>query len=169
MFYCHFSKRGVDGHHLLAHSIAFLGYFVKSHKSVCCATNHAICHMNLDNMNILDLSVQEDTGDSTVSFETLSVWNKYASRDEKAGKCGLLEAYAGYEICWGFGKLGHHKYTVTYTVTNIVKSYQGGDAMSFNFLSKAAGGVSSLNIYLNSDHFPDFVSLISNVMNTSPE
>ena len=106
---------------------------------------------NLDNMDILGLSVQEHKDDSIVRFETLGVWDENASRVEKAEKCGLLKANGGYEICWGFGELGHHKYTVTYTITNVVKGYQGGDAMSFNFLSNASGGADSLNIFLSSD------------------
>jgi hypothetical protein len=106
----------------------------------------------LDNMDILDLSVEEHIGDSVVPFETLSVWKEKASRFEKAGKCGLLSAKGGYEICWGFGESGHHKYKVIYTITNIVKAYQDGDAMKFNFLSEMAGGVDSVNIYLSSDH-----------------
>jgi len=116
-------------------------------------TEWYVAKHNLDNMDILGLSVQEDKGGSVVTFETLSEWKKNASRVEKAGKCGLLRANGGYEICWGFGELGHHKYTLTYTITNIVKGYQGGDAMRFNFLSEPAGGVDSLNIYLSSDHF----------------
>jgi hypothetical protein len=116
-------------------------------------TEWYVAKHNLDNMEILGLSVQEDIGGSVVPFETLSAWNENASRMKKAGKCGLLRASDGYEICWGFGELGHHKYTVTYTITNIVKGYQGGDAMSYNFLSDAAGGADSLNIYLGSDHF----------------
>ena len=108
---------------------------------------------NLDNMDILDLAVQEDKDDCVVPFETLSLWNENASLAEKAGKCGLLRANGGYDVCWGPGVSGHHKYTVTYTITNIVKGYQGGDAMRFNFLSETAGGVDSLNIYLGSDDF----------------
>ena len=116
-------------------------------------TEWFVAKHNLDNMDILDLSVQEDKGNGVITFETLGAWDENASRIEKAGKCGLLSANGGYDICWGFGELGSHKYTVAYTITNVVKGYQDGDAMSFNFLSDAAGGVGSLNIYLASDHF----------------
>jgi hypothetical protein len=116
-------------------------------------TEWYVAKHNLDNMDILDLSVQEDKSGSPVPFETLSVWDENASRAKKAGKCGLLRANGGYEICWGFGELGYHKYTVAYTITNIVKGYQGGDAMRFNFLSEPAGGVDSLNIHLSADGF----------------
>ena len=116
-------------------------------------TEWYVAKRNLDNMDILDLSMQEDKGDSVVRFDTLSAWKKSASRLKKTGKCGLLKANGGYEICWGFGEIGHHKYTVTYTITNIVKGYQGGDAMSFNFLSNMTDDVDSLNIWISSDDF----------------
>jgi len=104
---------------------------------------------NLDNMDIENLVVAEIAADgSIIQFETLPDWNVKASREEKAGKCGLLQANGGYEVCWGFGTLGHHKYIITYTITNLVKGYQGGDAMCYNFLSEAAGGADKLNIYL---------------------
>lgn len=109
---------------------------------------------NLDNMEIRDLVVEEVAEDGTViPFETLNIWDINASRTEKAGKSGLVETDGGYEICWGFGELGRHSYIVSYTITDIVKSYQGGDAMSYNFLSDAAGGADVLNIHLSADNF----------------
>ncbi|MCL1983108.1 MAG: DUF2207 domain-containing protein, partial [Clostridiales bacterium] len=117
-------------------------------------TEWYVAKHNLDNMDILDLLMVENKSDSSiVSFETLSAWDENASRSEKAWKCGLLKADGGYDICWGFGELGHHKYTLTYKITNIVKGYQGGDAMSFKFLSEADGGAGSLNIYLKAKDF----------------
>jgi len=116
-------------------------------------TEWFIAKHNLDNMQILNLVVEEVLEDgSTLTFETLDAWIPDASRSEKAGRAGLLRANGGYEICWGFGELGRRKYIVTYTMTNLVKGYVGGDAMSFNFLSDT-NGVGSLNIYINADGF----------------
>jgi len=114
-------------------------------------TEFYVARHNLDNMRIRDLEVREVTNTEPVVFETLSSWNEKASRMQKAGKCGLLEANGGYEICWGFGELGRHKYAVTYTITNLVKSYEGGDAMGFNFLSDVEGGVNQVDISLKTD------------------
>ena len=117
-------------------------------------TEWYVAKHNLDQMEILDLIVNEVASDgSMIPFETLTTWNLNASREEKAGKCGLVETNGGYEVCWGFGELGRHEYIVTYTITDIVKSYQGGDAMSYNFLSDASGGADVLNIYLSADDF----------------
>lgn len=117
-------------------------------------TEWYVAKHNLDNMEIRDLIVEEVSEDGTLTpFETLSSWNINASRAQKAGKCGLVQTNNGYEICWGFGELSRHSYIVSYTITDIVKSYQGGDAMSYNFLSDTAGGAEVLNIYLNADDF----------------
>lgn len=117
-------------------------------------TEWYVAKHNLDNMKIRDLVVEEVSEDGIlIPFETLSSWDINASRTQKAGKCGLVKASGGYEICWGFGELGRHNYIVTYTITNIVKNYRDGDAMSYNFLSDAAGGADMLNIYLSVDGF----------------
>lgn len=117
-------------------------------------TEWYVAKHDLDNMEILDLVVEEIADDGTATpFETLDTWNVNASRTKKSGKCGLVETNGGYEVCWGFGELGRHSYIVSYTITNIVKGYQGGDAMSYNFLSDAAGGADILNIYFSTDDF----------------
>ena len=119
-------------------------------------TEWYVAKHNLDNMQIRDLLVEEVTNDEVITFETLKHWDVKASRNEKAGRCGLVETNGGYEVCWGFGEMGRHQYNVTYTITNIVKGYKGGDAMSYNFLSDAAGGANTLNIFLRADDF-DFI------------
>lgn len=117
-------------------------------------TEWYVAKHNLDNMEITGLTVQEVAQDGTlITFQTLTRWNLDATRAQKAQTCGLVETNGGYEVCWGFGTLGRHSYIVTYTITNLVKSYQGGDAMSYNFLSDADGGADALNIYLSADGF----------------
>ncbi|MCL1790015.1 MAG: DUF2207 domain-containing protein [Peptococcaceae bacterium] len=117
-------------------------------------TEFYVARHNLDNMVIRDLTVIETMADGeTVVFETVSSWDLNASRGQKANKCGLMPAKGGYEICWGFGELGSHKYTVTYTITNLVKSYENGDAMGFKFLSDVDNGANQVNIYLTGDEF----------------
>lgn len=119
-------------------------------------TEWYVTRHNLDNMQISNLVVEEVTDDEVITFETLDRWDVHASRDEKAQRCGLLETDGGYDVCWGFGETGHHKYNVSYNITDIVKGYKGGDAMGFVFLDNTAGGVNTLNIYLQADDF-DFI------------
>ena len=116
-------------------------------------TEWYVAKHNLDDMDIIDLNVQENIGDGAVAFETLAAWDEKAARDAKAQRCGLLKAKGGYEICWGIGEPGHHIYTLGYTITNMVKGYQGGDAMRFNFLSDVSGGLDKLVISLGADDF----------------
>jgi len=117
-------------------------------------TEWYVARHNLDNMSIHSLVVERVFNDGTITtFETLDSWNTNASRAEKAGRSGLLRARGGYEICWGFGELGRHKYIVTYTITNIVKGFDGADIMRFNFMSNAEGGIGSLNINIEASDF----------------
>ena len=58
----------------------------------------------MDNMGDLTLSgfgVSDETG---LEYQVLPKWNINASRQEKAGKCGIVEKGRGsYELCWGLG------------------------------------------------------------------
>lgn len=45
-------------------------------------------------------------------------WDTKAS--DKEGKCGLKPISSGYELCWGIGKPGHHRYTLNYTITRVL-------------------------------------------------
>lgn len=117
-------------------------------------TEWYVAKHNLDRMAVRDLTVEEHLEDGTVIlFDTLEDWDAGASREEKANKCGLVRANRGFEICWGFGKTGRHKYDVTYRITKLVKGYEDGSALYFNFLSDAADGVDRFVIHLKADEF----------------
>lgn len=91
------------------------------------------CYIKFYNMNSIelkDISVSDETlGDYTVD----SSWNLDRSRDEKRGHCGINSVSEGYELCWGLGHPGHHTYTVSYTLTNLVKAYKDFDGFNHNF------------------------------------
>ena len=90
-------------------------------------TEYYIAKHDLDRQVISDLSVTDENGRQ---FENIGVWNSNRSREQKAYQCGLIETNGGYEICWGFGTFGSHTYTVRYRMTNLVKSYEGADALA---------------------------------------
>ncbi|OHW62703.1 hypothetical protein EUAN_04870 [Andreesenia angusta] len=58
-------------------------------------------------------------------------WNIEASREEKAGKYGIVETSSGYELCWGIGEYGYHEYTVTYTISGMVRQLEDGQGMNW--------------------------------------
>ena len=85
-----------------------------------------------DRLKIRDFKVSLD-GEK---YTTLKEWDVYASFWDKAYKCGLN--YIGrdtYEVCWGISKLGTNRYTVEYTVENVVVSYAESDGFNFRFIN----------------------------------
>lgn len=90
-------------------------------------------HKAQSGMRIEDLQVEGyiPGKNGLQKFETLGSWDIDASRDEKAGKCGINN---GEEICWGFGEYGRHQYVVSYILTNLVKSYDTNDGFNHCFV-----------------------------------
>lgn len=85
-----------------------------------------------DRLKIKDFTVSLD-GEK---YTTLEDWDVYATFWDKAYKCGLN--YIGrdtYEVCWGISKLGTNRYTVEYTVENVVVSYAESDGFNFRFIN----------------------------------
>ena len=97
-------------------------------------TEWFVAHRGLGDMRIEQLSVKGyiPGKEGLQPYQTLSSWDADASRKEKAGKCGLYNN--GQEICWGFGDYGRHEYVVSYTLTNLVKSYDTNDGFNHCFV-----------------------------------
>lgn len=97
-------------------------------------TEWYVGHKKMGKMQITDLRVEgyiPGMGDGQL-FETLEKWNLNASREEKAGTCGLNNN--GTEICWGFGDYGLHEYVVTYRLTHLIQSYDTNDGFNHCFV-----------------------------------
>jgi len=88
---------------------------------------------NLRDSDIKDLNVSDETGRQYVNEE---IWDINRSRSQKEGRCGVVTKENGYELCWGLGPEGEHVYTTTYTVTNLVKSYNDFDGFNYMFVSR---------------------------------
>lgn len=99
------------------------------------STEFYVDHKNLDDMDITDLNVKGYTpsGDS-VDFVTVGNWDIDAEREAKTGKCGIIDIDNGKEICFGVGDSGLHTYTVTYRLTNLIKSYSDADGFGYWFI-----------------------------------
>ena len=87
---------------------------------------------NLGDIRIKDLEVVDENG---LIFLNEGSWDIDRSIAQKAGKCGLHKTSGGYEICWGVGSYGYHAYTVSYTMTNVVKSLDDYDCLHMQFVS----------------------------------
>lgn len=79
----------------------------------------------MQNSELLDFSV---TG-----FEEVEEWDSGASIEEKAGKYGIIETDDGLELVWGIGEYGDNTYEVTYTLSNLVRELEDGQALLWNF------------------------------------
>ncbi|MBQ6767813.1 MAG: DUF2207 domain-containing protein [Prevotella sp.] len=97
-------------------------------------TEWYVAHKLIDGITLTGLTVEGFVPgqEGLVPFVTLSHWDLDASRQEKAGKCGL--ANGGQEVCWGFGDYGEHEYIVRYTLGHLVKSYDTCDGFNHCFV-----------------------------------
>ena len=98
---------------------------------------------NMKGMSVHSLMVWDETG---TQFKTLDDWNTNLSREEKAGKSGILKTSDGYELCWGIGSYGDHQYTIQYTIDGLVKNY--GDYAGFyhQFISDLSSPPQSVHV-----------------------
>ncbi|MDO5321485.1 MAG: DUF2207 domain-containing protein [Bacteroidia bacterium] len=99
--------------------------------TVASGTEWYLVRENLGDIEIKDLAVSENG----TPFINEGIWDVDRSIEEKAGRCGLHETGDGCEICWGVGNLGDHVFTVSYTMTNAVKSLDDYDMLHMQFIS----------------------------------
>ncbi len=101
---------------------------------VCAAsgTEWYLVRNNLGDIDILDLAVSDESGRA---FVNEGEWDVDRSIGEKAGRCGIVHTSKGMELCWGVGTLGDHRYAVSYTMTNAVKSLDDYDMLHLQLVS----------------------------------
>ena len=97
-------------------------------------TEGFITFNNMGDIEVRDLQVWDDQNTSYVTEEE---WDVDRSRAEKAGRCGYHPTDEGLEICWGIGEAGNRKYTIRYTLTNLVKAYDDYDGFCHSFYEAA--------------------------------
>lgn len=87
----------------------------------------------LGDIKISNLKVSDETGREFITES--GNWDVDRSIDQKAGRCGLHRTSDGYEICWGVGSFGPHVFTVSYSMSNCVKSLNDYDMLYMQLLS----------------------------------
>lgn len=86
----------------------------------------------MDNLNGSEISnFQVSDFGQPLTYE--ANWNIDDSREEKSGKYGIVTTDSGYELCWGIGEYGDHQYTVTYTISGMVRQLSDGQGMNWQF------------------------------------
>lgn len=89
---------------------------------------------NLGNMTIENLSMTDETGQH---YANVGSWDTERSLEEKAGQCGIIDkGGSSYEICWGVASYGDHQYTLSYTLTGLVKRYDDYEGFNHIFITK---------------------------------
>lgn len=97
-------------------------------------TEGYIVIQNLTDSEVRDLAVKDERGNVFVTEP--GDWDIARSRAAKAHRCGIHRTSKGYELCWGLGEEGDRVYTVEYTVTSLVKSYDDADGFNFMFVAR---------------------------------
>ena len=87
---------------------------------------------NLGDIRIYDLAVSDETGQRYLDE---GAWDVDRGIQQKAGRCGIVRKSGGCEICWGVGSYGDHQFTVSYTMTNVVKGLEDYDMLHMQFVS----------------------------------
>lgn len=80
---------------------------------------------NLGETELLDFEV--------VGFEEEENWDIDNSFEEKANKYGVIDTSDGYELAWGITEYGNPEYHVSYTLSNLVRNLEDGQALFWNF------------------------------------
>ena len=109
---------------------------------------------NLGDIQIFDFQVKDETGRQYIYERD---WDVDRSINEKAGKCGIVNKGNGsYELCWGVGRYGDHKFIVSYKMTNVVKHFSDADGFNNRFVNP---GLSSDPQHIKVTIFRDDVAL----------
>lgn len=83
-------------------------------------------------LSLSDFSVSDKTNRV---YTPVDDWDVEASFEDKAYTCGLLPIDGGYEVCFGVSQYGENRYTIRYTVHNMVGSYDDADGFLFRFVN----------------------------------
>ncbi|XJS10716.1 DUF2207 domain-containing protein [Aerococcaceae bacterium WGS1372] len=94
--------------------------------------------MSLDEGTEVYIEMNNLQDSELVSFEVKdftyeSDWDSSDSREDKAGSYGVIDKGDDKELVWGIGEYGDQTYELTYTLSNIVRNLEDGQAMLWNF------------------------------------
>lgn len=96
--------------------------------------------MNMQEGTELYILIPDEEGLEVIDFYVegmteVEEWDSDLSREEKAGTYGTSETPDGLELIWGIGEYGENDYTVSYTLTNLVRQLEDGQSLYWNFNS----------------------------------
>lgn len=94
--------------------------------------------MTIEEGTELFIAIDETDGVEVVDFSVAGMserqeWDSEQSREEKAGTYGIIDTPEGKELVWGIGDYGRQRYEVSYTISNVVRQFDDGQALRWNF------------------------------------
>ncbi len=94
-------------------------------------TEWYLVRSNLGDIRISGLKVSENGQ----QFTNEGLWDIDRNIRQKAFRCGIVEKSNGCELCWGVGSDGPHVFTVSYSMSNAVKSLEDYDMLHLQLVS----------------------------------
>ena len=101
---------------------------------------------NLGNSTITNYSVRSESRDFS-QYSSDNSWNVNASFSEKAYKYGINNNNGNKELCFGISSYGHHKYTLSYTVTGFVGQTEDSQVLYWELIPTDLAKLTN-NIYI---------------------
>lgn len=97
-------------------------------------TEWYLAKYDLDNGILRDLYVTDElTGES---FITEQRWDVDRTRSQKKGRCGIVDKGSNsFELCWGVGSDGPHRWKVRYQFDNLMTAFADSCAFNHMFVS----------------------------------
>ena len=108
-------------------------------------TEGFITFNNMGDIGVTNLEVRDE---DDKPYEVEEQWNVDRSRAEKTGKCGYHQTNKGVELCWGIGHSGMRTYYISYTLTNLVKSYDDYDGFCHSFYEVSNSPAEKAAVYI---------------------
>ena len=98
-------------------------------------TEGFITMKNMGDIHVNNLQVRDEQGIQYIVDS--GDWETERTRQQKRGHCGVHRISGGVELCWGIGDSGLRTYEISYTLTNLVKSYPDYDGFNHSFYEAA--------------------------------
>ena len=104
---------------------------------------------NMGDSHISNFSVVDDQGHR---YQNVGQWDVDWDKEDKDGKCGIIQDGDRYELCFGIGEYGRRTYTFEYDIANFVQQYQDTQGFNYAFFSEMELEPQHVKITLSSSH-----------------
>ena len=104
---------------------------------------------NMGDSHISNFNVVDDQGKR---YQNIGEWDVDLDKEDKDGKCGMIQDGDRYELCFGIGEYGRRTYTFEYDIANFVQQYQDTQGFNYAFFSEMELEPQHVKITVSSSH-----------------